>query len=77
MPDNRKRVTGLCITRKVGESIMIGDDIEIRVVTKGVQGHMALCINAPDNVAVHRKEVWEAIKAGDPEMIAKFGRRNT
>ena len=50
----------LILTRKTGESIMIGDTIEIQVVElKGDQ--VKIGINAPRNVKLYRKEVYEAI----------------
>lgn len=52
----------LVLSRQRDETIMIGDDIEITVVD--VRGDkVRLGINAPARIAVHRKEVYEAIKA--------------
>lgn len=51
----------LVLTRKLGESIRIGDDIEILVVSvKGDQ--IKLGINAPKNIEIHRKEVYLEIQ---------------
>ena len=51
----------LVLSRQRDETIMIGDDIEITVVD--IRGEkVRLGINAPAHVAVHRKEVYEAIK---------------
>ena len=51
----------LVLSRKTNESIMIGDFIEVRVVE--VSGKVIkLGINAPKDITVHRKEVYEAIK---------------
>lgn len=51
----------LILTRRVGESLIIGDDIEIVVLgTKGNQTRLG--INAPANVSVHRQEIYEKIK---------------
>ena len=51
----------LVLTRKVNESIIIGDDIEITVVE--IKGdHVKLGITAPRNITVHRKEVYLAIQ---------------
>jgi carbon storage regulator len=51
----------LILTRKSGESIMIGDTIEIQVVEiKGDQ--VKIGIGAPKNVKVYRKEVYDAIQ---------------
>ncbi len=51
----------LILSRKINESIMIGDQIEISIVDiKGDQ--IKLGINAPKNVKVYRKEVYVAIQ---------------
>lgn len=51
----------LVLSRQRDETIMIGDDIEITVVD--IRGDkVRLGINAPTSIAVHRKEVYEAIK---------------
>lgn len=50
----------LVLSRKKGQSIMIGRDIEITIVD--VQGEqIRLGISAPKNVTIHRKEVFEEI----------------
>ncbi len=50
----------LVLTRKISQSIVIGDDIEIVVLeVRGEQ--VRIGIKAPKNVAVHRKEIWEQI----------------
>lgn len=52
----------LVLSRQRDETIMIGDDVEITVVD--VRGDkVRLGITAPTRIAVHRKEVYEAIKA--------------
>lgn len=51
----------LNLERNIGESVMIGDDIEVRVVTKG-NGGMVLGIRAPKHIPVHRLEIYRAIK---------------
>lgn len=51
----------LVLTRKKGQSIMIGNDIEISLVD--IQGdQVRIGINAPKNVTIHRKEIFEEIK---------------
>jgi carbon storage regulator len=57
--DERKNM--LILTRRVGETVMIGDDVTITVL--GVKGNQVrVGINAPKNVAVHREEIYERIK---------------
>jgi carbon storage regulator len=51
----------LILTRRVGEAVMIGDDVNITVL--GVKGNQVrLGINAPRSVAVHREEIYKRIK---------------
>ena len=51
----------LVLSRQRGESIMIGDDVEITIVD--VRGDkVRLGITAPKHIIVHRKEVYETIK---------------
>lgn len=51
----------LVLTRKVNQSIIIGDDVEIVVLeVRGEQ--VRIGIKAPKNVGVHRKEIYEQIK---------------
>ena len=51
----------LILTRRVGESIMIGEDVTITVL--GVKGNQVrIGINAPKTTAVHREEIYERIK---------------
>lgn len=58
----------LVLSRKIEESIMIGDDIEVRIVD--VNGRtVKLGIDAPRDIAVHRKEVYEAIKSENLEAV--------
>ena len=56
----------LVLSRQVDETIMIGDDIEVTVVD--IRGDkVRLGITAPKEIAVHRKEVYEAIKRENRE----------
>jgi len=57
----------LILTRRAGETVMIGSDVTITVL--GVKGNQVrIGINAPKDVAVHREEIYERIQgeqAGD------------
>jgi len=58
----------LVLSRKKGQSIIIGDNIEITVVE--IQGDMVrIGINAPREVTVHRQEVFEQIKAENRQAV--------
>lgn len=52
----------LILTRKIGESLLIGDDIEITVLSvRG--GQVKLGVKAPKEISVHREEIYQRIKA--------------
>jgi len=52
----------LILTRRIGETVMIGQDVTVTVL--GVKGQQVrLGIGAPKDVAVHREEIYERIKA--------------
>ena len=64
----------LILTRRVGETLMIGDEVTVTVL--GVKGNQVrIGVNAPREVAVHREEIYERIKAeeggepGEPEEL--------
>ena len=50
----------LVITRKLNEAVVIGEGIEVRVLRVGRDG-VRLGVSAPADVAVHRREVYDAI----------------
>jgi carbon storage regulator len=52
----------LVLTRKENESIMIGNDIEVKVLDLK-DNQVKIGIVAPRHIAVHRREVYEAIQA--------------
>lgn len=64
----------LILTRKRNERIMIGDSIEVVIVDiRGEQ--VQLGINAPKDVPVHRREVYEAIVRENGRVLPKTPRR--
>lgn len=51
----------LILTRRVGETVMIGNDVTVTVL--GVKGNQVrIGVNAPKEIAVHREEIFERIK---------------
>ena len=56
-----KGVKMLILTRRVGETLVIGDDVNVTV--RGVRGNQVrLGVNAPKEVAVHREEIYQRIQ---------------
>lgn len=55
----------LILTRRIGETIRIDDDIEVTVL--GIRGNQVrLGVSAPDSVEVHRQEIYERIHGNGP-----------
>jgi carbon storage regulator len=64
----------LILTRRVGETIKIGDNVDVTVLGI-IHGHQVrIGISAPKSVAVHREEIYKRIKAEElnshPEVTA-------
>ncbi|MDG6882540.1 Carbon storage regulator [Phocoenobacter uteri] len=56
----------LILTRKLGESLLIGDEVEVTVLSvRGSQ--VKLGIKAPKEVSVHREEIYKQIKETEKE----------
>lgn len=56
----------LALTRKEGESIMVGDEIEI-IIVKIMGDSVRIAVDAPFEAAVHRREVFDGIQRENPD----------
>ena len=62
----------LILTRRVGETVMIGDDVTVTVL--GVKGNQVrIGVNAPRDVAVHREEIFERITREEQDGTSRHG----
>lgn len=72
MMEEKRAIGNLVLSRTIGQSIVIGDDIEI-MISKFNGSQVVVSINAPKHIPVHRREVWERIKrqqtAGDHSCV--------
>ena len=57
----------LILTRRVGEKLMIGDDISVTIL--GVKGNQVrIGVHAPSDVAIHREEIYDRIQDEEREL---------
>ncbi|MDP6967523.1 MAG: carbon storage regulator CsrA [Gammaproteobacteria bacterium] len=57
----------LILTRRVGETLMVGDEVTVTVL--GVKGNQVrIGVNAPKDVAVHREEIYQRIQNENAEQ---------
>ena len=60
----------LLLTRRVGEAVIIGDDVKLTVL--GVRGNQVrLGVDAPKTVSVHREEIYDRIKGEQSEGVPR------
>lgn len=63
----------LILTRRVGETLIIADEIEVTVL--GIHGNQVrIGIKAPEDVQIHREEIWRRIQrelTGDKQPLGK------
>ena len=60
----------LILTRRVGEAVIIGDDVKMTVL--GVRGNQVrLGVDAPKTVSVHREEIYDRIKGEQSEGVPR------
>jgi carbon storage regulator len=68
----------LILTRRVGETLMIGDQVSVTVL--GVKGNQVrIGVNAPRNVSVHREEIYDRIQRehGGDAVVHDLPQSNT
>ncbi|HWY25257.1 MAG TPA: carbon storage regulator CsrA [Nevskia sp.] len=62
----------LILTRRVGETVVIGDEVTVTVL--GIKGNQVrIGVKAPKNVAVHREEIFERIRVERGEEVTISG----
>ncbi len=59
----------LILTRRVGETLVIGDEVQVTVL--GVRGNQVrIGVNAPKHVSVHREEIFQRIQSEKDAPVA-------
>lgn len=60
----------LILTRRIGESVCIGDDIKVQVL--GIRGaQVRVGVQAPEGISVHREEIYHRIQAERQELLPR------
>ncbi len=65
----------LVLSRRVNESVMVGDDVEIIVASIG-RNKVRLGITAPIETPVHRKEIYKTLKKAGRELQHSYRKRS-
>lgn len=63
----------LILTRRIGETLMIGDEVTVTVL--GVKGNQVrIGINAPENVAINREEIYQRMILESGQNVSQAGK---
>ena len=69
---SQRRTFMLILTRRVGETVVIGDEVTVTVL--GIKGNQVrIGVKAPKNVAVHREEIFERIRVERGDEVSVSG----